>query len=709
MDKSNNIVSSQKILSAISNDVRAEILKLLSRKNPLSFTEIMEERGLNPSQDAGRFGYHLRELRKARLIKGGPEEGYQLTTIGEKVVEFLWTLIDIERVDSYIPVRTSGYTIEHFDKTKIIQSLTKEASVPEDLAKEIANETEERLFKANIKYLTAPLIREAVNFILIEKGYEDYRHSLTRLGLPPYDITVMLNREKSINENFNPETVHKIAGDAVMEQYLLLNILDHKVADGYLSGEFYIPNANYFILRVNSLHHDIRWFLKDGLKYDYNKNNLLIHKPKDLAGAFNLIFHLLNLSQIFVSGNQVIDSFNIFLLPFIKNLDEKKIKKSLLTFYTDISNSFSSRGGQLISADLQFDLEIPPFFNNLNIDEIDNSVSKTYSDYDDQLDKILEINLEILYEGVNKKSPVSTPRQIFKINKELLNNLNHKPILEYLIKVVRKWGEINFINTSPTWQNENVSYTDSLERIENRWLKDLNNDYTACGNLDWVILNMPRIAIESKKIIPKFYNLINERIEKCLVALQEKINVIRKNIFDYRNLPFFNYLVNNKYYFNIAKSTISISYLGIFECANIFLSPEADFNDKLKFVEEVLKYMNDLINEKNETFNYNLNLRQAISGKWSENLVKLDKLKFEKDDAFTDYKNFQKYHESNFINSNLSIKEIIKYESKFQKLLKGGHRLIVPICNEDIDELFNLLKWICQKDIGYFKFVKKCP
>jgi ribonucleoside-triphosphate reductase len=70
-------------------------------------------------------------------------------------------------------VRTSKYSIENFDRKKIAESLRLEAGVPEETAENVAKEVEERLLKMKVKYLTAPLIREFVNAILIEKGMEE--------------------------------------------------------------------------------------------------------------------------------------------------------------------------------------------------------------------------------------------------------------------------------------------------------------------------------------------------------------------------------------------------------------------------------------------------------------------------------------------------------------------------------------------------------
>ncbi|MBD3230693.1 MAG: hypothetical protein GF329_21115 [Candidatus Lokiarchaeota archaeon] len=707
MSESDGTINPNKILNAVSNEVRAEILKLLSNKYPLSFTEIMEERGLDPSQDAGRFGYHLRELKKTHLIKGGPDSGYQLTFIGEKVVELLWTLIDLSREKDYIPVRTSGYTIEHFDKTKIVDSLIREADVPQDLAESIASETEERLIKANIKYLTAPLIREAVNFILIESGYENYRHKLTRLGLPPYDISQILTREKSTKENFNPETVHKIAGDAIMEQYLLLNILDRKIADGYLSGDFYIPNSNYFILRINSLHHDFRWFLHDGFKYNPKTNYLSIPKPKTLTHVLNLISNVLGLSQNFISGTQVIDFFNILLLPYIQKLNDDEIRDAIYSFFVDLANRYSARGGKAISSCLSFELEIPNYLRDVNAIGPNGKTIGTYDDYVDELYRLNSIILEILVDGINSSHSIVSPSHIFRLNKEIITKSELKPIINKLLKIIDKFGNVNIVNTTPDWQNNTVSYTDTVERIEKLWQKDLNSDFTASGNIDWIILNLPRIALESDGIRPKFYSILDDRLKKCQGSLVHKINELRKSIIDYNNLPFFKYTVNNHNYFNLNNASLSISYLGIFEASSIFLDKKSSFSDKIKFIEEILKYINDFVNENNKDFIQELNLKQAIPGKWSKDLVKLDSLNFDEKELFLLDEKKQVYSDLNFTGKNLTINKIIENEAKFQKLLNGGHRAVISLKGKNNIDLSNILSKICSEQIGFIKFEKQ--
>ncbi|MEM2780561.1 MAG: ArsR family transcriptional regulator, partial [Candidatus Bathyarchaeia archaeon] len=179
-----------RILKAISSAVRHNILNALFDHGPLSYTELMSLLKMNPSRDAGRFAYHLKFLLKTDLIEADVEtKKYHLTDLGKMVIDLSEEIEKRSSRTQRILVRTSRFTLEEFDTTKIANSLIKEAGMPPELAQKIAKEAEKRLLKAKTRYLTAPLIREVVNGILIEKGLEEHRHKLTRLGMPVHDVS----------------------------------------------------------------------------------------------------------------------------------------------------------------------------------------------------------------------------------------------------------------------------------------------------------------------------------------------------------------------------------------------------------------------------------------------------------------------------------------------------------------------------------------
>ena len=182
-----------KVLKAVSSPLRLQILNLLFDKSALSYTELMNQLKMNPSRDAGRFAYHLKFMLKADLVEADVEaKKYYLTDLGKMVLDVADRVENKAFKPKGMLVRTSHLTLEEFDANKIANSLIKEAKVPAELAQKAAKETEKRLIKSKTKYLTAALIREVVNGILVEKGYDEYRHKLTRVGMPIHEVTAAI-------------------------------------------------------------------------------------------------------------------------------------------------------------------------------------------------------------------------------------------------------------------------------------------------------------------------------------------------------------------------------------------------------------------------------------------------------------------------------------------------------------------------------------
>src|SRR5512136_2015252 len=202
-----------KVLKAVSSPLRLQILNLLFDKSALSYTELMNQLKMNPSRDAGRFAYHLKFLLKANLLEVDSEaKKYYLTDLGKMVIDVADRVEKKAVKPKGMLVRTSHFTFEEFDANKIANSLIKEAKVPADQAQKTSKEAEKLLLKSKIKYLTAPLIRETVNAILIEKGLEEYRHKLTRLGLPVHEVTALIEAKERTE---NGESMLATAGRTV--------------------------------------------------------------------------------------------------------------------------------------------------------------------------------------------------------------------------------------------------------------------------------------------------------------------------------------------------------------------------------------------------------------------------------------------------------------------------------------------------------------
>ncbi|NVM55478.1 MAG: helix-turn-helix domain-containing protein, partial [Candidatus Helarchaeota archaeon] len=690
-------------LSALSSSIRVNILKLLSRQSPLTFTQIMQTLNLEPTTDAGRFGYHLRELKNSDLLRGD-ESGYNLTELGEKVIGFVWDLIDYSRSEivKEIPVRTSGYAIEHFDRSKITEALIREAKVPTDLAEEIAKEAEEQLMKAKVKYLTAPLIREVVNGILVLKGYEQYRHNLTRLGLPPFEIIRLIKDPKLRPLNATPKSIQKLLSDAVLEQYLLLNVLSRNVADAHLSGDISIPNANYFVLCPNSIQHDLKPFLSAGFVFPQDSLAISLNPPKSFYQALMLAAKLIEFSQIHHSGMQSIDFFNILLAPYIKNLSRKQIKEDLFLFFMELGSTYIGSEGGLPNSTLNLEFEIPKYLINNPVVGLNDGI---YGDYLDEARTLLEVILELLLEGSSHGKPFFYPHQIFKIRKQTLTDPELESLLLKMHEVIMKWGTPIIANLTPEWQTENVNYTGLFDRLDTSWKEDIELDTLRTGNLDNVFINLPRIAYESKQNDEKFFEILQEKVNLVISAFTLKRNQIHTRIFEDYLLPLLTYQIKGENYFRLEHATNAISYIGLPEAIEIHTNSKISTKNGIKFAQKLFQILRETLSLNREKTGFRWVLRQPYSEMWIERLIQLDAKRYYQNKKPIKQLNY--YNTGNF-NSDLSlpVSEKIRLEGTFQKFLSGGHLMVIPLSDSSnsVNSLFELTKKICNAPIGLYTF-----
>ncbi|MCX8183292.1 MAG: helix-turn-helix domain-containing protein [Crenarchaeota archaeon] len=240
------------IFKALGFPVRVEILKILER-NPLRYSELMKTVRLDRFSDAGKFAYHLSKLMENGLVEYKPESKiYVITPLGKDVLNHAMNLFEsLRRKENVLLVRRTDSSIELFDRKRIEECLVREAGMDQDTAETIALEIEERLYSLGIKYLTAPLIREYVNAVLLEKKMENYRHRLTRLGLPVHDVSELISIKRDLDDVVNE------AGEEVLRQYAFLVKLPRQVGDAHLSGIININHLASFMFKpdepVNSL------------------------------------------------------------------------------------------------------------------------------------------------------------------------------------------------------------------------------------------------------------------------------------------------------------------------------------------------------------------------------------------------------------------------------------------------------------------------
>jgi len=567
-----------KILKAVSSPLRLQILNVLFDKGPLSYTELMSSLKMNPIRDAGRFAYHLKFLLKADLIEADVEaRKYCLTEMGNMVIDVADRIEKRAFKRKRMLVRTSRFALEEFDANRIADSLIREADMPVELAQKVAKEAEKRLLKSKTKYLTAPLVREVVNAILVEKGLEEYRHKLTRLGLPVYDLNTLMETKSKNSQG--SVSIQETAGETVLKEYTLLNVLPRDISDAHLSGSLHIKSLGSWILKPSEIMHDIRFFFQNGLNLE--KTNTLqpsFAPPQNLESALSTTLSVLLHSAKEIGETQTVDYFNVFLAPFVKDAEPVKIKQALRLFIAHLS--------QHVNASLGLELTIPDFIADEPAFGPSGKHIGKYGDFKEESQLLVSLILEIFAEESVRK-PLFNPKIILKTRLETFADEKAKAMLLKAHQLASEKGIPYFANLIEKYQKYSV-FSASGFRLK----ADLNGDWEIdtlrTGCLGHVTVNLPRITYDSGKDKMKFFEIFRERFEMANRALEIKDRALRQH--GKGLLPFLMQTVNGDHYFRLENCSRIINLAGLKEALEAFYDKSIqDYEKNLAFAEEIIQ------------------------------------------------------------------------------------------------------------------------
>lgn len=563
-----------KILKAISSSLRLHILNLLFDKGALSYTELMNSLKMNPSRDAGRFAYHLKFLLKADLIEADAEaKKYFLTDLGKMVID----VADRVEKKAFKPrgmlVRTSHSTLEEFDANKIANSLIREARMPAEQAQKVAKEAEKRLLKSKTKYLTAPLVREVVNAILVEKGMEDYRHKLTRLGMPVHEVTALIEAKDGAQDS---AAILSKAGKTVFGEYTLLNVFPRDIADAHVSGAIHVDGLGTWILKPNEAMHDLRFFLQNGLRL-YDPLQLSAGPPQSFEAALSIAFNVLLHASREINEMQTFDYFNVFLAPFIRGMDAARIKESLRLFLLNVN--------QHADAALGLELSIPKFIAEKAAVGPQGKICGKYGDFAEESRLLASLAIEVFAEESSPK-PLLNPKLIIKISNEALTDENAKAVLLKAHSLAAERGTPYFANMLQKEEKYAV-FSASGIKLEADLTGDWETDTLRTGCLGYVTINLPRIVHESEKDKNKFFEILKERCELAARALGIKYSVLKQH--GKSSLPFMMQSSNGDTYFRLENCSRIINFAGFKESVETFCDKNISHEESVKFAEEIIQ------------------------------------------------------------------------------------------------------------------------
>lgn len=500
------------IFSVMASPNRIDILRILNSKGPLTYSELKSLAGFKSKKESGKFAYHLRKLLRQSLVAlNKSERRYTITNLGKLVLSLARQIEERSIIESgKMYVRTSHESIEEFNSHKIIQSLVREGSLPLELAQKITEEVENRIYKFQTSYLTASLIREMVNSVLLEQGHEDYRHRLARFGLPGYDIREMLTNVDGIQNGV--EGLLFKTGQTVFGEYLVLNTLPKDVADSHLSGDIHITNTGLWSLLPDTIFVNIKELIEDGL--DLRGKFLGVTRlpaPNSLESLASSLSLAVSLLIKEASQEVVMDGLVGLLQKYSKNTSE--IEEKIANSFAKISVA-SKYGKNETLASFRISLATEP--------KVVGAILSAYKNY-------------------AKSTPVPSIGLVVDYDKAKVADFS-----DVLANIISLGGKVIF--SKGLASNKGLSKGDG-------------KGGSTSINLQSLSINMPRLAFESNKDETYFRARLALLMKPALAAM----SIRKKEISDLTRRGLNPILANNTQYMQKGSVTLVVNLIGLKE------------------------------------------------------------------------------------------------------------------------------------------------
>ncbi|WP_019176929.1 anaerobic ribonucleoside-triphosphate reductase [Methanomassiliicoccus luminyensis] len=578
-------------------------------------------------------------------------------------------------------VRTSDEELKKWDRAKIFDALMRETTISEDAAAIVSREVEKMMTELEIDVITAPLIRELTNAKLVEYGLSKIRKQHTRLGVPLYDARqiIMMPNKENANVPHNPEATNLTLAENIKKEFALLEVFSQDLADAHMRGDIHLHDLG-MVDRPYCSGQSIEYVKKFGLNLP---NALSIAKPARHPEV--LIEQIIKFSaalQGHFSGAIGWDAFNLFLAPYLENVDDKRMKQLAQILIYEFAQQAVARGGQSIFSDLNLYWECPKHF--LDVEAIGPEgkfTGQTYKDYLPEAQRFLSSLMDVYLEGDAMGRPFFFPKPNVHMTDRFFQSEGHEEFLLKLAKVSSEKGNTYYVfDRGDTAKiSECCRLTFKLDQSD---LDDAKTPwkmrYSAMQN---VTLNLPRVAYEAHQDDRRLFDLLTQRIEMVAQAHIQKREFITQLFSMGKSGPLslLTMDIDGEPYYRIHKSSFLVGMVGLNEMVQYHTGEQLhESTAAMKFGLKVISYMKNEAERIGAEYGLKMPLEQTPAESTAYRFAKLDMKYFPLQSPTVIRGNKSNgeiyYTNSTYLNvgAQISAIERVKSEGRFHPLIDAG-------------------------------------
>ncbi len=322
----------------------------------------------------------------------------------------------------------------------------------------------------------------------------------------------------------------------------------------------------------------------------------------------------------------------------------------------------------------------------------------------------------------NGETPIF-PIQIFKV-KEGINYNETDPNydlfkLSLRVSATRLFPNFSFLDAPFNAQlykegdyNSEVAYMGCRTRVASNHFDPSNEITSGRGNLSFTSINLPRLGIEAKGDLDKFYEMLEEKIEIVCDQLLHRLRIQgQKRV---RNYPFLMgqgiWIGSDKLSYDdtlsevLKHGTLTVGFIGLAETLKALIGEHHGESEKArKLGLEIVTRMRSKMDAKSEETGLNFSLIATPAEGLSGRFVRLDAVKYGKIDGVTD----REYYTNSFhvpVYFNIAAYDKINIEAPYHNLTNGGHISYVELDGDllrNIDAFEQVVRCMKEAGIGY--------
>ncbi|MCL4499438.1 MAG: anaerobic ribonucleoside-triphosphate reductase [Chloroflexi bacterium] len=603
---------------------------------------------------------------------------------GGRVINVIKTtsLTEGDTTDIALLVSTSSKSeINIWDKAKIVNSLVRETGCAIQLAEEIADAVEKKLFDSKFTNITTSIIRELVDLELLGRGLTMIHKKHSNLGLPMYDVEQIImnaNKENS-NTTHNPESINLTLAETILKEFALRKVFTEDVALAHLMGDIHLHDLG-FIVRPYCGGHSLEYIKKYGLSLP---NITSTSKPAKHAEV--LIGHMVKMAsslQSHYAGAVGWEAVNLFFAPYLVGRSFKEVKQLAQMLIYEFNQLAGARGSQVVFSDFNLYWNVPRHFADTPaIGPGGEYTGKTYKEYEKEAQAFVKAMFEIYMEGDANGQTFVFPKPLLHINDDLFKTEGADEFLNLVCDVASKQGITYFVFDRGDECTVSQCCRLKLKLGEKDLEETKSPERMRFSALQNITINLPRIAYRARGNDELLFHGLNQTLELVAKAHVAKRRFI-KNLMDLGKsgpLAMLSGSEDGEAYLRMDRLTYLCGLLGLNELVQHHKGQELHESDEaLRFGLKVISHMNLKCKQLSEEYGIKLVLEESPAESSGYRLAKLDMKYFpdETQSVIKGNKDTDEYYYTNSIH--ISVEADVDYiervtkQSLFHPLIEAG-------------------------------------